>query len=246
MKGSLPVIFVHSLAGSPAQWVLQVEHLEPRRQAVAIALSGHAGRPEPEAYTVEALAADVAQQTSELGRFVLVGHSAGAVVAIAVAAAHPDRVAGLVLVDPGTDARQFPAEQAEPMLAALRSDAYPQVAEGYWSETLHSAQEATRTQALADLRATPREALPGTLASLGGYDAVTPLQTYAATRPVLALTTPASEGPYALFAGAENVELERVEGTSHWVQLDQPEVVNEALDRFLERIEKDPTPAKSL
>ena len=237
MKATLPVVFVHSLAGSPAQWALQVEHLEPRRQAVALALPGHAGRPAPEAYTVEAVAADVARQTSEFGRFVLVGHSAGAVVAIAVAAAHPDRVAGLVLVDPGTDARQFPPEQAEPMLAALRSEAYAQVAEGYWSEILHRATDATRTQAFADLRATPREALPGMLTSLGDYDAVTPLQAYAATHPVLALTTAASEGPQALFAGADGVEQKRVNGTSHWVQLDQPEAVNDALDQFLGRVE---------
>ena len=246
MKDALPVVFVHSLAGSPVQWAPQLEHLEPHRPVIALALPGHAGRPEPAAYTVEALAADVARQTSEFDRVVLVGHSAGAVVAIEVAAAHPDRVAGLILVDPGTDARRFPAEQAAPMLAALRSDAYAQVAEGYWSEILHGAQETTRAQALADLRATPREALPGGLASLGDYDAVTPLQAYAATHPVLALTTAASEGPQALFAGADGVEQERVDGTSHWIQLDQPEAVNDALDWFLSRIDGGRTSEKSL
>ena len=238
MKSALPVVFVHSLAGSPAQWAPQVNHLEPHRQAIAAALPGHAGRPAPEAYTVEALAADVERQTEALEQFVLVGHSAGAVVATCLAARHPDRVAGLVLVDPGTDARQFPTEQAEPMLSALRSDAYAEVAEGYWNQILEGATDATRHQAFSDLRATPREALPDVLASLGTYDAVTPLRTYAASRPVLALTTPASEGPQALFADADGVEQQRVDGAGHWMQLDRPDVVNEALDRFLDLLER--------
>ena len=237
MKDSLPVVFIHSLTGRPAQWAPQVEHLEARRQVVAVTLPGHAGRPAPDEYTVEALAAGVAHQVEGLERFVLVGHSTGAIIAIHLAAAHPDRVAGLVLVDPGTDARQFSAEQAEPMLAALRSDAYAQVAEGYWREILQGATDATREQALADLRAAPSAALPGFLSSLGRYDAVTPLREYAASHPVLALTPPASEGPQALFTPADGVEQEHVEGTSHWVQLDKPEFVNEALDRFLDRLE---------
>lgn len=238
MKDALPVVFVHSLAGSPAQWTPQVDHFDGHRRAVAATLPGHAGTAEPAVYTVEALAAGVARQTSTLDRFVLVGHSAGAIVAICVAAAQPERVVGLALIDPGTDARQFPKEEADAMLAALRSGAYAQVAEGYWSEILEGARAATREQALADLHATPREALPNVLASLGTYDAVTPLHAYAATHPVLAVTTPASEGPHALFAGIDGVKQVRVEETSHWVQLDAPDVVNRALDRFLDQIER--------
>ena len=45
-----------------------------------------------------------------LERFVLVGHSLGGVVCVAYLGQHPERVAGLFLLDPAGDGRQIPAE----------------------------------------------------------------------------------------------------------------------------------------
>lgn len=230
------VVLIHSIAGSPAQWTPQLEHLRPRYDAVAVALPGHAGTDGQEDYTVEALADYVLRRVEGRGRLVLVGHSGGALVAAHLAAAHPDRVAGLLLVDPGTDGRAFPAEVAAPMLAALRSEAYPHAAAEHWSAILEGATDATRQWAMADLQRTAPDALPDFLESMGTYDAVTPIRDYAATHPVIAITTPLSDGPHALAEASDRIEVVRIEGASHWVQLDRPDAVNGVLDRLLDRL----------
>src|SRR5512145_633879 len=141
--GGIPVVFIHSSAGSTRHWEGQLAHLRPARRAIAIDVRGH-GRseaPRDGSYAVAAMGADVVAVADELGleRFILVGHSLGAAVAIAAAARIPDRVAGLLLLDPSTDARLMPKEEAEGLLDALRSPAYAPMTEGYWKEQLSGA-----------------------------------------------------------------------------------------------------------
>ena len=71
-----------------------------------------------------------------LERFVLVGHSMGATLAIAFAGKHPGKVAGLFLADPSGDARQVPRDQMNQLILGLESDSYQRVIEGYWSVLL--------------------------------------------------------------------------------------------------------------
>ena len=230
------VVLIHSIAGSPAQWTPQLEHLQPVYDAAAVTLPGHAGTEGLDTSTVETLASYVLRQVEGRDRLVLVGHSGGALVAAHLAAGHPDRVAGLLLVDPGTDGRAFQAEMAAPMLAALRSEAYPHVAAEHWSGLLEGATEATRSRAMSDLQTTAPAVLPDFLEAMGTYDAVTPIHTFSSSRPVVAVVTPMSVGPDALVASSDAVEVVRVTGTSHWVQLDKPGVVKDALDRLLAQV----------
>ena len=227
------VVLISSIAGSPAQWAPQVDHLQPHHDIVAVTLPGHAGADGQDDYSVEALAEYVLAQVEGRDRLVLVGHSGGALIAAHLAAALPDRVVGLLLVDPGTDGRAFSAEQAAPMLAALRSEAYPHVAAEHWSSMLDGASDATRDLALADLEGTDTDVLPDFLEAMGSYDALAPIRAFAASHPVVAVVTPMSEGPHAVVTEADGVEIIQVGGTSHWVQLDRPDVINEALDRLI-------------
>jgi pimeloyl-ACP methyl ester carboxylesterase len=103
-----PLLFLHSLgpASSAAFLGLGVQPLVDAGYAVAAPdLPGYGGSApvDPEEYAVPALAARVAALADDLGwaRFVLVGHSWGGAVACHLAAAGPDRVRALVLVDSG-------------------------------------------------------------------------------------------------------------------------------------------------
>ncbi|CAM4382407.1 alpha/beta hydrolase [Nocardiopsis rhodophaea] len=93
----LPVVLVHGLRLSGTMWRPQQEVLEAQgRRVVAVDLPGHGTR-RGEVFTLPGAIGAVAEAIDAVGgRALLVGLSLGGFVSIAVAAAHPGRVAGLV------------------------------------------------------------------------------------------------------------------------------------------------------
>lgn len=107
-RGGTPLLFLHSLgpASSAAFLGLAVGPLEEAGyDVVAPDLPGYGESPPvaPDDYAVPALAELMAELVGELGwtRVVLVGHSWGGAIACHLAAARPDLVSALVLVDSG-------------------------------------------------------------------------------------------------------------------------------------------------
>jgi pimeloyl-ACP methyl ester carboxylesterase len=97
-----PVVFLHGLGSSAADWDQQVPAFAARHRAVMVDLPGHGGSPRgPGPGTVEAMAQEVMRVVDAVaGRPAhLVGLSLGACVAIAMACAQPERVRSLVLVN---------------------------------------------------------------------------------------------------------------------------------------------------
>ena len=144
--GGMPVVFIHSFAGSSAHWSAQLTHLRHNRRAIALDLRGHgkSALPRDGDYAIVSLASDVAAVVDrlKLKRFVLVGHSMGGAVAIAYAGARPDRVAGLVLVGaPG----KVPAGEAQQIIASIEAD-YDKVMRQYWDKLLTGAKRDVRAQ----------------------------------------------------------------------------------------------------
>lgn len=70
----------------------------PQRHTICLDLPGHGRSPAAEAYTIEANAAAVLAAMP--GKAILVGHSMGAQIAVEAATQSPEKVAGLVLLDP--------------------------------------------------------------------------------------------------------------------------------------------------
>lgn len=66
--GSVPVVFVHSLAGNTQQWSAQLSHVRTTRRAVALDLRGH-GQSLPPAkgdYAIDAMAQDIQMVIEQL------------------------------------------------------------------------------------------------------------------------------------------------------------------------------------
>jgi lipase len=81
------------------------------RSVVAVDLRGHGASGQEPPWDVETQVGDLLETVGELGveRAVWVGHSFGGRIVATLAAAHPERTAGLVLLDPGL---QLPADYA--------------------------------------------------------------------------------------------------------------------------------------
>jgi pimeloyl-ACP methyl ester carboxylesterase len=234
-RGGVPVLFTHSLTGSASHWSAQLEHLRPRRRAIALDLRAH-GRsdaPRDGDYDIGSMARDIAAAVDalDLERFVLVGHSMGAGVAMAYAGAHPERIDRLMLVDSIGDGTQIPAADMDPFLAALESPAYQAAIEGYWA-TISGSNPSIAERLLRDLRATSRDTVVGVLKATAVFDPKPALAAYRG--PALAVITPANNYPFSMHRLGAGMAHRVVEGTGHWLQLDKPVEMNRILDRFLE------------
>jgi pimeloyl-ACP methyl ester carboxylesterase len=230
----LPMVFVHSTAGSSAHWSHQLEHLRPTRRAVALDLRGHgrSDRPKDGDYSIKSMAADVHAVVMALSipRFVLVGHSLGGGVALTYAGDHPDRVAGLLLLDPIGDATQFPSAEVQGFMSKLESD-YTGMVEGYW-EQIAGPDSSVRERLRDDLRTTPRDTVVRAFQEVMRFDPHPALGRY--NGPRLSVVTPHNNEPFSLHRLGQGFPHRIVEGTGHWIQLDKPDLVNEILDEFLE------------
>jgi pimeloyl-ACP methyl ester carboxylesterase len=103
-KEALPIVFLHGIGSGAASWVQQFEALGGARRVLAWDAPGY-GASTPVA-SASPVAADYARVLADwldalqIARCALVGHSLGAIMAGAFAVAHPERVAGLLLISP--------------------------------------------------------------------------------------------------------------------------------------------------
>ncbi|HVR99513.1 MAG TPA: alpha/beta fold hydrolase [Thermoanaerobaculia bacterium] len=237
-EGDLPILFIHSLAGNGGQWALQLDHLRRQRRAVALDLRGH-GESDPADdgdYSITALAADVAAAADQLGlrRFVLAGHSLGALVAIEYASRHPERVAALLLVDPNGDQSRVPREQIESFLAPLRQDPLKEL-EWYFRQLVTGGDTDAARWVLEDLRLTDENAIVGALESASTYAPLPALERYQG--PKLSVISGLNNLPYSLHKVVPDLPTRFMPGTGHWLMMDRPEQFNQILDEFLDEVE---------
>lgn len=233
-EGGLPVLFVHSFAGSTAHWNAQLAHLRRSRRAVAMDLRGNglSDAPRRNDYAIHALADDIAAVADglELERFVLVGHSMGGDATAAYAAAHPERVAGLLLV--GTPAK-LDDVQAQQIIASLDAD-YDKVMGNYWESMVTGARPSVHSALMRSMHKVRHEASKAMIAATFAYDPVPALTSYPG--PVHLIDTAHTDGPTSVHRQAPYIPRNFVSGTSHWPHLDEPDEFNGLLDDFLQLV----------
>jgi pimeloyl-ACP methyl ester carboxylesterase len=100
--GKPAFVFVHGWACDRSFFAPQAEHFAQRHRVVSVDLRGHGESDKPHgAYPIAAYADDTAYIIEHLGlgKTVAVGHSMGGMVMPQLAAAHPDCVAAIVMID---------------------------------------------------------------------------------------------------------------------------------------------------
>ena len=111
-EGSSDLVLVHGHGAHHLWWQGMVPLLEPHWRVIQLELSGHGDSGHRPEYSADGWAGDVLGVLDAVGsaRPLLVGHSMGGVVLLALAAAHPTRARGVVLFDSGI----FPAHRFRP------------------------------------------------------------------------------------------------------------------------------------
>jgi pimeloyl-ACP methyl ester carboxylesterase len=102
--GSPPILFIHGGAAHAHWWDFVGQALEGSPRSFSIDLRGHgdSDRPADGDYSIEAHLADLAATLENWshGKPVLAAHSGGCFAALPYAAAHPESIAGMAIVEP--------------------------------------------------------------------------------------------------------------------------------------------------
>jgi pimeloyl-ACP methyl ester carboxylesterase len=234
-SGGVPVLFLHGFSGNSSHWAAQLDHLRPRRRAIAMNLRGHGGSDAPADgdFAVESQAADVLAVLDVLvpEPAVLVGHSLGGAVAIAVAGRNPTRVAGLVLASaPG----RLPEEQATQVVGAMEAD-YEGTSAGYWNRLTEGATPDTLARIERERHDLDAATGLAIIRATFTFDPESLLRAYPG--PKLAIVTPRQNAPHDLHNAVPGVPHRVIEGTSHFLQMDRPDEFNAILDEFLATVD---------
>jgi pimeloyl-ACP methyl ester carboxylesterase len=238
--GPTPVLFLHSLGGTAAQWQAQIQHLMPERMGLAVDLPGHGVSDPTETgdYGPAAVASEIGSiiDALQLAPLILVGHSYGAAVAVALLAERTRDVAGILLVDPGPDLRLEPPEEIAEFLDSLTSGSYRETITAHYETALTGSSKTTSHNVLEALAEAPREVIVGALSSLPSFNLVSPLLGFEGS--AFSVIAEQHDGPTALHRVVPSLPVRVLSGVSHWLHMDDPETFNALLDEFLERVDQ--------
>lgn len=251
------VILIHGLAASRCDWVWMAPELsQAGYRAITLDLPGHGDSWKPEdrgEYTVSAMYSAFEEWLDGLQLekpFVMVGHSLGGNLCLRYARRHPERLAGLVLIDPF-----YSISQVSPLMRALFR--HPRLAErglrrapgwlvnaliGLDPLTINKFPPSVKQQISQDyLRASPHIML---LPPTGG-ELLTTLHEVCLQSLVIwgehDMTLNPSSFP-ALVNRMPCADWRSIPKCGHQPHLTQPELVNALVLKFLQSLEEDTPP----
>lgn len=239
-----PVVLLHGLGMSEYMWHKQVPAISQKYQAIAVDVRGHGATDAPPGpYTMTMLVADILGLFDELDLVqpVLVGLSMGGGITQSVALTAPHRLSGTGLISTGSEF--LPATRAKLLHNADLVEQKGMAAvidsqKEFWSPT--------SLERHADVVARMVDVLQEN--SPHGYAAaarVTAMRDWTARLPEIELPViyiggaldPSAPQRAELFReGLRDVEIHLLPGVSHLLPLEAPEVVNDLLLQFLDRV----------
>lgn len=235
--GDPPILLVHGMACDHTHLLPQFHHLRTRHRVIAVDLRGHGASDRPGgAYTGEILGDDLAFVCRSLGldHPVVVGHSLGGSVSLALAVRQPELLGGLVLLDSGIRRPQAKRQELQPFYDSLGGPDHAELVSRFVAQRLclpTDGEEIVRSVART-MAATPAHVFLAMAEGVVAFDS----QAAALACRVPALLVMSGQpfvDPAAVAALPDNWEVARVAGAGHFVQLVVPDQVNAMLDRFL-------------
>jgi len=164
----VPVMLLHGFPLSSAMWTPVRTALEQAARLITPDQRGFGASDKPASgYGMEELAEEAVRVVDALGveRFVLGGHSMGGYVALRVAAAHRERLAGLILVDTRAEGDTADGRQRrESGIARVRAGEVGGFLDEFVANLAGPSTKARAPRVLAEMRAIAAEAAPDALA----------------------------------------------------------------------------------
>lgn len=233
-EGSIDFLCLHGLVDRIEIWDRLVGPLSERGRVARLDQRGHGESDAPPGpYRREDLAADVCAVIRALGseRVVLVGHSMGGIISMTTALAHPDQVAGMVLIGTASQCSEKVAGWYERIALAGEKDGNAGLARAIYgqksSKVIHG-----DAQGIAHVTRTLKSLYE---------DPLTPKLSSIACPVLLVVGEKDPMGPQAspIIAGQlQDAELVVVPDCGHWAHVEKPEAVLEAFDGWRHKLDR--------
>ncbi|HUI24671.1 MAG TPA: alpha/beta hydrolase [Candidatus Kryptonia bacterium] len=235
-KGSA-LLFVHGWCCDHTYFAPQFEHFRSAHRVVSVDLRGHGGSDKPrQDYTMAGFAEDLAWLCRELriDKPVVIGHSMGGVIALALAERFPDVPAAIASLDSPILAPPATTEAVRPLIEALRGPDYRKAQRLFLADLLFGPADdpVRKTRILDDMSSAPQHVMVSAFENIFAFDHA---KAAAACRvPWLALyaTQPVSD-LVQLRQACPQVVVGQTVGAGHFHQLEVPDQINAMLARFL-------------
>jgi len=235
------VVLVHGAAMDGSVWRYQAEALTRAGfTSIAVDLPGHGGSGGEPSSSAKGYAGWLLAYLSLLGEAVhLVGHSMGALVVLEAAAARPDSVRSVTLVG----VSDLMPVNVDLLAGAAEGDLSMFETMGRWMHARDPIgdHEWSVADTVAILQRTQPDVAHADLIACDTYPGAAAIAAKLAVPMLLILgeqdlmTKPSAAEPIA--AAAEDATTVIVEGAGHLLPVERPEVVNDALVEFLERVD---------
>ena len=232
--GDPPLLLLHGWCCHRGFLAPQYEYFSARQRVVAVDLPGHGASAFAGEGSMEDFADRVAEPVAALGvsGAVVVGHSLGASVALALGRDHPELVSALVLLDPAPLERAVMERALGPLVASAQEFAARRSA---FVDRMFLPTDDTDRRAwiVAEMLAVPDDVAVATGQAGVRFDGVAALR--ACSVPVLSIGSAVpSNPPHFLRDTSPGIVIGQTVGSGHFHQLEVPEQVNPMIERFLD------------
>jgi pimeloyl-ACP methyl ester carboxylesterase len=243
------VVLLHGLGSSAGHWLPTARRLARRHRVVLVDLPGHGESAMPAPFSLDRAVEALDQALASESRVpvVLVAHSIGGLVATAEALEHPRRIRGLVLVETALRP-QFEGAERDAMLSALDHDYQALLRSAYAAFGRDSAQGAALYAEVAALDSTSikpwiRLALTADLS-----------ERVARLEPPVLVVLAARSWPVGEpwrqtarelgYTRLPRIQAARLDRCGHFIMLDRPAELAEAIERFIAHPDGEPVAAR--
>jgi pimeloyl-ACP methyl ester carboxylesterase len=231
--GEPAIVFVHGWTCDRSHFAPQAAHYAATHRCVSVDLRGHGESDAPEQeYNIDVFADDVGQLGVK--NAVLIGHSMGGAVVLALATQRPELARAVIMLDP---AILFPAEVAQgiPQLAAAFAgpggmDVLRQFEDGQFF--LKTSDAAWKKSVLDAAMKTPQHVVASAFGNLTKFEADAALRSLKAPAMYVAAAVQITDLQQVRDAKPD-IHLGQTVGAGHFHQLEVPDQINAMIDRFL-------------
>jgi pimeloyl-ACP methyl ester carboxylesterase len=234
-EGDPHMLFLHGWCGDRSFFTPQFDHFSGSHRVVSVDLPGHGQSRAPTVYTIDGLAADVAALGRQLGlgRGVLVSHSLGAMVALALSRQAPELVSAVVMVDPPPLSKEVWKDFAGSLLPGFEGPDSATARRNFVEQMFLSTDDADRrTRIIKTMCAAPDDVAIATTKAMAAFDAAAVLGSCEVPVVVISSAVPTNGSAYLLEVNPA-IMIGQTVGAGHFLQLEVPDQVNLMIERFL-------------